>query len=242
MIYLINKPEDLMYLILCAMKDEVSEIMKLVKVKEHFTIFSMEYCRGSIGDLEVVTGMTGVGKVMSAIVTQKLSDMFSPEGIIFAGIAGAVNSSLDIGDIVVSADCMQHDMDASSVGFQIGEIPYTGIRILKADSRLLDAVKSYKLPGIKLLAGRILTGDQFISTASAEKRELLSIELGGDAVEMEGAAAAFAASINNIPFLIVRIISDKADGNAPGDFKQFLRKSSALLADIIQHILDNLDN
>ena len=231
-----------MLLILCAMKDEVSEIMKMVKIKECFTVFGMEYCRGTIGSTEVVTGMTGVGKVMSAIVTQKLSDMFCPEGIIFAGIAGAVNPRINIGDIVVSADCMQHDMDASSVGFEIGEIPYTGIRILNADPRLLSAVKSYKSSGIKLITGRILTGDQFISTASAEKRELLSVKLGGDAVEMEGAAAAFAASINNIPFLIVRIISDKADGNAPSDFKQFLNRSSVLIADIIQHILDNLDN
>ncbi len=229
-----------MYLLLCAMKDEVSEISRMVKVSEKHTFFNMEYFRGELGGREVVTGMTGVGKVMAAAVTQKLADTFNPEGIIFAGIAGAVNPSLDIGDIVVSADCMQHDMDASALGFMIGEVPYTGLRIIRADQRLLDAAKSFRAEGCRLFAGRVLTGDQFISTASAEKRKFLSEELGGDAVEMEGAAAAFVAGMNNIPFVLVRIISDRADGNAPAEFRKFLKKSSSLLAGMVFHILKNI--
>ena len=227
-----------MYLILCAMKEEVSEIIEKIDVTEKYSFFNMEFYRGIFcGKHEAVVGMTGVGKVMAAIVTQKLIDVFSPKRIIFAGIAGCLRDNIDIGDIVISTDTMQHDMDASALGFKKGEIPYTGIRAIEADPKMIDIAKSFKPENCKIVLGRILTGDCFVSTSSKEERNFLTQEMEGIAVEMEGAAAALTAKMNNIPFLIIRIISDRCDGKAPEDFKKFLKKSSKLIADMVLHIV-----
>ena len=225
-----------MYLVLCAMKEEVSEIIEKTDIKEKYNFFGMEYFRGILCNHETIVGMTGVGKVMAAIVTQKLIDVFLPKKIIFAGIAGCLSKDIDIGDIVISTDTMQHDMDASALGFKIGEIPYTGIRLIEADPEMINAAKTFKAENSKIIPGRILTGDRFIATSKVEERHLLEVEMGGVAVEMEGAAAALAAKMNNIPFLVVRVISDRSDGKALDDFKKFLKKSSKNIADIVSHI------
>ena len=229
-----------MILVLCAMKEEAADISVNIKNKELISYFKLPFYEGTYKNKRVVVGLTGVGKVMSAMVLQKLIDVYKPEAVIFAGIAGGVNPELKIGDVIVSKDCLQHDLDASSVGFEIGEIPYTGIRIVQADKDLFEAAMSYKAEGAKLVSGRILTGDQFISESSEEKRKFFTDELGGDAVEMEGASVGFVADMNNIPFLIIRIISDQADGNAPKKFSSFLKKSSAQITDIVYHILEKL--
>ena len=228
-----------MYLILCAMKEEVSEIIEKIDVKEKYKFFGMDFFRGILCNQETIVGMTGVGKVMAAIVTQKMIDVFSPKKIIFAGIAGCLSNDIDIGDIVISTDTIQHDMDASALGFKIGEIPYTGIRFIEADPEMINIAKKFKADNCKVIPGRILTGDRFVSASKPEERIFLAKEMGGHAVEMEGAAAALTAKMNNIPFLIIRVISDKSDGKAPADFHNFLGKSSKLIAEMVLHIIGN---
>ena len=105
---------------------------------------------------------------------------------------------------------------------------------------LFDAAMSYKCSDAKIISGRILTGDQFITEKSDEKRKLFTDTLEGDAVEMEGASVGFTAFMNDIPFVLVRVISDRADGNAPKNFKSFLNKSSVRITEIVNHILEKL--
>jgi 5'-methylthioadenosine/S-adenosylhomocysteine nucleosidase len=230
-----------MILLLCAMKEEVSALLDEISVEKSENYFGMTYSTGYLLGKAVTVGLTGVGKVMSSMLTQKLIDVYKPDKIIFSGIAGAVNNSLGIGDIVISKDCIQHDMDAVSLGFERGEIPYTGIRIIRADDKLAAAAMTFSSTDSRVISGRILTGDQFIATGDKLKRNILSEELGGDAVEMEGAAVGFAAYMNKIPFLLIRIISDMADGNAPDNFRSFLKSSSQKLCSIVCHILARLD-
>ena len=229
-----------MIIVLCAMKAEVSDISANIKKRVSKSFYNLQFCEGTLHGKDVVVGMTGVGKVMSAMVLQRLIDIYNPEAVIFSGIAGAVNPDLEIGDVVVSKDCMQHDLDASTLGFKIGEIPYTGMRIIDADKKLFDAAMTYKNSECKVVEGRILTGDQFITEKSEEKRKLFTDILEGDAVEMEGASVGFTSYMNNIPFILVRVISDRADGNAPKNFKSFLHKSSERITDIVNHILKEL--
>lgn len=232
-----------MYLILCAMKEEVSEIIEKLDIAEKYSFFGMEFFRGAFSmpaglrSREAVVGMTGVGKVMAAMNTQKLIDVFSPQKIIFAGIAGGVSDNIDVGDIVVSTDTIQYDMDASALGFKIGEIPFTGIRTIEADPEMVSAAKSFKAENCKITLGRILTADRFVSTSNPKERDFLTKEMAGIAVEMEGAAAALVAKMNNIPFVVIRVISDKCDGKAPKDFNKFLKKSSKLIVDMVLHIV-----
>lgn len=183
---------------------------------------------------------SGVGKVFAAMVCERLIDEFDPQAVIFTGVAGALNKKLNIGDVVLSDSCIQHDLDAQALGFMRGAIPYTEHRIFKADQNLLSLASQTKLKGKKILAGRILTGDQFITKKEMLDHKYLIDELKGDAIEMEGGSIAQVCTLNNIPFLVVRTVSDKADGTAVEDFNKFLpvvaRNSFKVVASILRKL------
>ena len=194
-----------MILVLCAMKEEAADISVNIRNRERISYYNMPFYEGELHGKKVVVGMTGVGKVMSAMVVQKLIDTYKPEAVIFSGIAGAVNPDLEIGDVVVSKDCMQHDLDASTLGFKIGEIPYNGIRTIEAE-KMLQQLQ----------------------------------EEGTDNFYIESVFLCFSLFINYFSFVLVRVISDRADGNAPKNFKSFLNKSSVRITEIVNHILEKL--
>ena len=153
------------------------------------------------------------------------------------GIAGALNPSYHRGDVIVGKDCLQHDMDASLFGFRRGQIPYTDYRVVPSDKTLFNTAMSCRRLNPK--AGRILTGDQFITGSGDPTYSYLIDDLKGDAVEMEGAAAGLTALVNGLPFLLVRVISDKADGKAKGSYLKFLKSASEKSFELVEHILDN---
>jgi 5'-methylthioadenosine/S-adenosylhomocysteine nucleosidase len=224
--------------LIAAMQPEIQLIKDTVKNPEKIIWKNWEFIRGTLCGREIVAVQTGVGKVLSALVTQKMIDMFNPSAIIMTGIAGAVNPDLDRGDIVVGTDCIQHDMDATLFGFKRGQIPYTDYHIVNSDKHLIDAAMSY--PEEKLKTGRILTGDQFISDSGDEAYDYLTGELEGDVVEMEGAAAGLTAQVNDIPFLIIRVISDKADGKAKGSYLKFLKSASERSFHLLEYLLEKI--
>ncbi len=172
-----------------------------------------------------------MGKVLAAMTLQGVIDNHRPDAVVFLGIAGALNQTYEIGDVIIGADCVQHDFDATRFGFLRGEIPYEKIVELASDKALVDFALRWKGADQMLHIGRILSGDRFVSTAGEFPDAYLRDELRGDAVDMESAAAGLVAHLNGIPFLLVRIISDKADGLLPADFKSFMKDSSDLLRD-----------
>ena len=138
------------------------------------------------------------------------------------GIALSLNNDVNIGDIVLSTDVLHHDMDAIGFGYKKGQIPQMDEFSFPADEKLRKlAAKVCKEvnPEISVFEGRICSGDQFISDKSV--KDAIISEFGGFAVEMEGAAIGQAAYLNHIPFLVVRAISDKADGSAHMDYAEF---------------------
>ena len=220
------------------MKPEIDLIKKSVQNAERKNWNGWEFVRGTLAGREIVAVQTGVGKVLAALVTQHLIDEYSPSAIIMTGIAGSVNPEIRRGDILVGRDCMQHDMDATLFGFKRGQIPYTDYRIIDSDPALVETALAYG--GEKIRSGRILTGDQFISKAGTSEFAYLTEELGGDAVEMEGAAAGLTAKVNGIPFLLVRVISDNADGEAKGNYLKFLAKASERSFHLIEYMLGKI--
>lgn len=182
--------------------------------------------RFRVGAVDAVLMRTGVGKVFAAMVAQRAIERVRPDHLIVTGIAGSVRAGLDLGDVVVSRDCVQHDLDTTALGFELGQVPYTDYRILRADPRLVDLALATPVDGQRVVPGRILTGDQFVSDPDAALRERLS-GLEGSVVEMEGAAIALVATVNRVPFVIIRSVSDKADAAAPADFGAFLRRAAA---------------
>ncbi len=224
-------------IILGAMDGEIKAFIENSSITETVSWNGFTFYKGRLENRDVVIAKTGVGKVLSALISQKMIDIFSPSAVLFTGIAGSLNNTLDIGDILIGRDTVQHDIDATRFGFKRGEIPYSGYRFIDSDKTLFNLASTYKSGTCKTLPGRILTGDQFIAEVSSEKYSYLKDELKGDCVEMEGAAVALVAHINQIPHLIIRTISDKADGKTKTGIKKLMKTASENSIRIVSHIL-----
>ena len=192
---------------------------------------------GSLGERSVVIARSGVGKSLSAMIAQRLIDTYEPESVIFTGVAGAINPIFEIGDVIVAKDTLQYDMDVQALGFKLGEIPYTEYRVIQCDQELVKRACATELPEGKVHTGRILTGDRFVNRRAYQEMGYLRSELEGDAVEMEGASVALVARVNEIPVVVVRTISDKADTNARVDFERFLPRASENSALVVTEIV-----
>ena len=212
--------------IIGAMEEEVA------RLKEHMTEVavteraSLTFYEGKLQGLPVVVVRSGIGKVNAALCTQQLVDLFGIDAVINTGIAGSLNAKIDIGDIVLSTDALEHDMDAVAFGYDVGVIPRMDTSVFVADEalRTLAATVCAQVnPEVSVHEGRIVTGDQFI--ADKAKKEWLVSTFSGMCTEMEGAAIAHAAHNNGIPFLIIRAISDKADDSATEDYPTFEAKA-----------------
>lgn len=228
--------------IIGAMDEEIALYLELMGSKETTSKAGITYYSGKVEDNDIVLVKSGVGKVNASICTQILIDRFEVEAIIFTGVAGAVNPELNIGDIVVSTDCIQQDMDVTALGFAPGQIPYTDKWTWEADEKLVELAldASVKVTGEhRVISGRILTGDQFI--ADPARVAALYETFKGACIEMEGAAVAQVSSLNDVPFVIVRSMSDKADGSAHVNFAEFTDLASRRSYEIVIEMLKGLN-
>ncbi|WP_026656279.1 MULTISPECIES: 5'-methylthioadenosine/adenosylhomocysteine nucleosidase [Butyrivibrio] len=227
--------------IIGAMEVEVATLKSNMTVKNTVKKASMEFYEGTIGNTEVVVVRSGIGKVNAGICVQILIDLFNVTHVINTGIAGSLNADINIGDIVLSTDACYHDVDVTVFGYKKGEIPQIGAATFEADKELREKAKASikkAAPDIGVFEGRVCSGDQFIS--SAEVKDAIIKEHGGLCTEMEGAAIAQASYLNNTPFLIIRAISDKADGGAEVDYPTFEAKAAKDCAAIVMEIIAEL--
>ena len=209
--------------IIGAMDEEIQEFLSHAQVSKTIEWNIFRIYEANLLDVPVVVIQCGVGKVFASLISQHLIDEYHPSAVISTGVAGALSKKLHIGDVVVSRDCIQHDMDARALGFERGRIPYTDLQFFKADEKLAEWALSADLESDhKIVSGRILSGDQFISGDRETSHGHLTGELEGDAVDMESAAIAHVCAVNEIPFVSIRTISDYADGSAHIDFASFL--------------------
>ena len=212
--------------IIGAMDEEVSKIKEAMTDVEIQKKAGMDFYRGKLHGKDAVVVRCGIGKVNAALCAQILADFYQVKYLINTGIAGSLNAQIDIGDIVLSSDALQHDMDAAGFGYPAGVIPRMPVSVFEADPQLIAQAKEAceKVnPDIRVFIGRVVSGDQFIS--DKEKKKWLVETFQGYCTEMEGAAIAQAAYLNGIPFLIVRAISDKADDSANMDYTAFEKKA-----------------
>ena len=212
--------------IIGAMEVEVKELREMMENPQAQTVAGMTFYQGTIKGKEVVVVRSGIGKVNAGICSQILVDRYNVEGIINTGIAGSLKNEINIGDIVLATVAVQHDVDATGFGYPLGEIPQMGIKEFPADEKLRTLAEECSRkanPDIQVFCGRVASGDQFIS--SKEKKNWISANFDAYCTEMEGAAIAQAAYLNNIPYLVVRAISDKADDSANMDYSEFEAKA-----------------
>lgn len=227
--------------IIGAMEEEVEALRAKLENPQKFERASMEFYSGTLHGMEAVIVRSGIGKVNAGICTQILADVFEVEAVMNTGIAGSLMADIDIGDIVISTDALQHDMDATGFGYEPGVIPRMETSCFEADAALVKLAKEAceeAVPEIHVFTGRVVSGDQFISDKAVKERIIK--QFGGMCTEMEGAAIAQAAWLNKLPFVIVRAISDKADDSATMDYPTFERQAIQHSVALVERFVEKL--
>ena len=231
------------YGIIGAMDHEIDTLVGHLENKKEEKKYGLTFYMGKLKKYDVVIVKCGIGKVNAGRTTQVLISEYCPKYIINTGIGGGLNQQLKIGDIVISTDLIQHDFDVTAFGYPKGYM-CTGINKDEAtkyvaDKDLSENVKKVleKVSGERnIFMGRILTGDMFVS--SKEKREQLVKDFDGFCCEMEGAAIAQVSSLNNVPFTVIRLISDLPSGKGPDDYNKFEKEAATMSSLALETFLE----
>ena len=226
--------------IIGAMEIEVAILKSKLENRKVTKVGPMEFYEGRLAGCDVVVVMCGVGKVHAAMCTQTLCCMFGVTHIVNTGVAGSLDAQLDICDVLVSTDAVQHDMDVTQLGYEVGKVPGLDTTAFPADEMLcklaFEASETIRPGHTKL--GRVATGDQFV--CSSEQKTKIIATTGASCTEMEGAAIAQTAYVNQVPFVILRAISDKADGSAELDYPTFEKRAAANCAAVTEALAKRL--
>ena len=226
--------------IIGAMSEEIFELKKEMIIEEERICGNSIFFIGKLLGLDIVLVESGIGKVNSAISTTLLINEFKIDKIIFTGVAGCTNNSLNIGDVIISTGLIEHDFDTTAFGDKFGVIPRMNTSLFEADKALIEmaTASAEKIMGKSATTnGIIVSGDQFI--ASKEKIKWLREYFNSECVEMEGASVAHVCHIFKIPFVIIRSLSDKADGSANIDFQTFVKMAAKNSKDIVLEMIKN---
>lgn len=210
-----------MLAILGAMNEEIELLLgDLQNRQEDLTFGGITVHRGELAGVPVLLSRGGIGKVNAAMTATYLI-LQGATRVIFTGVAGGVDPELRVGDIVVSTDLVQHDVDVTPLGYERGTIP-DETPAWQANEQLTELAMqaAADIEGIQAKAGRVASGDQFI--ASAEGVQFLASQFGAACAEMEGAAVAQVCARAGVPFVVIRSISDTADHAAKVDYRTFM--------------------
>lgn len=220
--------------IIGAMPSELADIQKKLTGEKIEKIAGYDYYIDTNGDTRIVTVCSGIAKVNAAVCAQVLIDRFEPSALINAGIAGGMDNSIKVCDIVVSSEVLPHDLDGH---FLKDYPPYCDV--YKADECLIDlATKTCERQGVKSFVGRIVSGDAFITDSKVKQG--IKEKFMPYAVDMESAAVGQCAYRNNIPFVSVRCISDNADDEGAMSFDEFEKIAAKIVADVVLEMTDNI--
>lgn len=211
--------------IIGAMQVEVDALKCIVENSKTETISGVEFVSGQIFGKDVVIACCGIGKVFAAICTEAMILKYSPDVIINTGVGGTLTDKLSVFDVAVSENVVQHDMDTSPLGDPKGLL--SGINIIKIPANgkyadlVIDILRSLD---VNCLKGTIASGDQFIH--SMAQKDFITSEFGGICCEMEGGSIGHVCYVNNTDFVVIRAISDSADGSANTDYPTFVKKAA----------------
>lgn len=226
--------------IIGAMEQEVKTLWAAMEQPVVTTVAGMTFYAGILRGTPAVVVQSGVGKVNAALCVQCLCDRFAVTHLLNTGIAGALNPALRIGDLLISTDAVQHDVDVTNFGYAPGQVPGQEPSFY-ADERLADLARQASEavdPSRRVLRGRVVSGDQFICSKAVKDR--LVAQFHGDCAEMEGAAIAQGAVRNGLPFVILRAISDQADDSAQVDYPTFEAAAAAHCAKVVEALAERL--
>ena len=223
------------------MQEEFEEIQIIMKNCDEKRIKEISFITGKIEGQNCVIVQSGIGKVNSARITQMMIDNFDIEYIMNLGSAGALNPMLKIGDIVIGDELVQHDFDITAFGHAKGYITGVGDRVY-SDKYLIEkfenAIENLEDRDYEIKTGTIASGDVFCT--EIEMKNQIYANFKADCVEMEGAAIAQVSYLNNIPFIVIRSISDTPNGNNAITFDEFVELASKRCARILKEVLKDI--
>ena len=225
--------------IIAAMTIEAEAIIAAMTDAKTEECGSITFTVGKIGGCDVVCAVCGIGKVFAAMCAQTMIVKYAPDYVVNTGVGGTLTRELSIGDMAVSLDCVQHDMDTSALGDPVGLI--SGINIVKipASAELAEKICAIAAEnGIRTHCGTIASGDRFVADSAVKK--YITETFGGIACEMEGAAVGQVCYVNKIPFTVIRAISDDADGGACEDYPSFAKASAQKSAKTVIALAERL--
>lgn len=224
--------------VICAMEEELQSILKSLNINakskknNHFIIYEANY-----KNKHLILILSGIGKVNSAIATQYLINIYSPDIIINIGVAGNLSDDLTFGDVVIANDLIQYDVDATAFDYPLGQIPRMNIFSFESDKLLLKLASKNYNHNYKKSIGRIVSGDRFIHDPL--QAEFLKKHFNALACDMEGAAIAHTAYLNKIPFIVIRALSDNAglnNNSAKHSFLELKEMAASRAADIAKEL------
>ena len=209
-----------------AMEVEVTSLCAAMKNKKEEKIGEFLFMCGEIEGVDCVLVRSGIGKVAAAVAAQTMILKYAPDLIVNTGVAGALASSLVPGDIVISENAVQYDMDTSPLGDPVGLISGINKIYFDADKNAVETLSRIAKEKLgRVVVGTVCSGDRFVASKE-EKDRILSLFETGAACEMEGGAIAHTAYLSRTPFVIVRAISDSADGSSHMDYPTFLKQAA----------------
>lgn len=226
--------------IIFPMKEEIDAIREYLTIKKEKTIYELNFIEGIINNVECVLVESGVGKVNAARTTQILIDNYKPDYIFNVGVAGGIDDSLNVGDIVIGNKLVQHDFDITAFDHEKGYIPNTGV-FIEADKKLVELAKSVikdtKNSSVEI--GTIASGDIFCT--ETKMSEKIHNKFNALCVEMEGASIAQVCYLCKVPFLILRSISDVPNNNNKITYEEFLETSTKIIAKVMYNLLGKME-
>lgn len=228
--------------IIAAENEEMLAIKNIMENISEEKVFNLTFYIGNIKNRECILVECGVGKVNAARTTQALIDRFDINYIINVGSAGSITPELNVQDIVIGKELIQYDFDITQIGdYEKGEICDVG-KYFYSDERLINlceqTIEEMKDKEFKIKIGRIGSADMFF--ANPEKAKDVRKEFGMECLEMEGAAIGQVCFLDNIPFLVIRGISDTPNGNNKIDFHTYLKIASKRAAEILENLISKI--
>ena len=227
--------------IIAAEQEEFESILEEMKEEDRKDIYELTFVKGKIKEKTCILVKGGVGKVNAARATQILIDNFKPDYIINVGVAGGLNPMLNIGDIVIGETLVQHDFDITAFGHTKGYIPGVGDKIYSDEyliNKIEEAIGNQEERVYNYEKGVIASGDIFCT--EIPMRDKIYAKFNAECVEMEGAAIAQVCSLCNVPFVVIRSISDTPNGKNEVTYQQFIELASKRCANILKEFLKEL--
>jgi len=224
--------------IMGAMPEEVAPILEKLGEYKITEYANNNYYEATYKGVEVVVAYSKIGKVFSTLTATTMIEHFGCDRLLFSGVAGGIAKKLKVGDLIIATKLSQHDLDITAFGHPFGYVP-EGSVFIESDKDLIALGKEVASEmGKNVLEGIIATGDQFV--ADENRKIWIEKTFGADALEMEGGSVAVACDALDVPFFILRAISDVADMDASFSFDEFLETSAVESAEFVMKMVDKI--